>query len=81
MSVAEDIRNFIFDELMEGQPKEGDPVSDGKLDSLAMEQVIGFIEDTYNVAFTDDELVEENFTSIEAVAALVETKRNGRNEP
>jgi acyl carrier protein len=46
-----------------------------------MEQVIGFIEDTYNVAFTDDELVEENFTSIEAVAALVETKRNGRNEP
>jgi acyl carrier protein len=81
MSVAEDIRSFIFDELMEGQPKEGDPVSDGKLDSLALEQVIGFIEDTYDVAFTDDELVEENFTSIEAVAALVETKRNGRSDP
>jgi acyl carrier protein len=81
MSVAEDIRNFIFEELMEGQPKEGDPVSDGKLDSLALEQVIGFIEDTYDVAFTDDELVEENFTSIDAVAALVETKRNGRSEP
>jgi acyl carrier protein len=81
MSVAEDIRNFIFEELMEGQPKEGDPVSDGKLDSLALEQVIGFIEDTYDVAFTDDELVEENFTSIDAVAALVETKRNGRSDP
>ena len=75
MSVADEIRTFIFDELMEGQPAEGDPVAEGKLDSLAMEQVIGFIEDTYGITFSDEELVIDNFRSIGTVAELVERKR------
>ena len=79
MSVADDIRGFIFDELMEGQPAEGDPIADGKLDSLAMEQVIGFIEDRYNVTFADDELVLENFVDLATVSALVERKRAAGN--
>jgi acyl carrier protein len=75
VSVADEIRTFIFDELMEGQPAEGDPVAEGKLDSLAMEQVIGFIEDTYGITFSDEELVIDNFRSIGTVAELVERKR------
>jgi acyl carrier protein len=76
LTVADEIRTFIFDELMEGQPAEGDPIADGKLDSLAMEQVIGFIEDTYGIGFTDEDLVPENFTTLQAVAEFVEAKRS-----
>jgi acyl carrier protein len=75
VNVSEEIRTFIFDELMEGQPAEGDPIADGKLDSLAMEQVIGFIEDSYGVTFADDELVMDNFADLPTVSALVERKR------
>lgn len=81
MSVADEIRAFIFEELMEGQPAEGDPVAEGKLDSLAMEQVIGFIEDRYQVTFSDEELVLETFADLATVSALVERKRAARSEP
>jgi acyl carrier protein len=74
LSVADDIRAFIFDDLMDGQPAEGDPIAEGKLDSLAMEQVIGFMEDRFEVTFTDEELVQENFADLATVAALVERK-------
>ena len=75
VSVQDDIRSFIVDELMEGRPVDGDPIAQGKLDSLAMEQVIGFVEDRYDVTFGDDDLVLENFSSLEAVTSLVERKR------
>jgi acyl carrier protein len=75
VAVADEIRSFIFDELMDGQPADGDPIAEGKLDSLAMEQVIGFIEDRYDVTFTDEELVLQNFVDLETVSALVERKR------
>jgi acyl carrier protein len=75
VAVADEIRSFIFDELMDGQPAEGDPIAEGKLDSLAMEQVIGFIEDRYDVTFGDEELVLENFVDLKTVSALVERKR------
>jgi acyl carrier protein len=77
-STEDRIRSFIFDELMDGQPATGDPIAEGKLDSLAMEQVIGFLEDEYQVSFGDEDLVPENFTNLAAVAALVESKRAAR---
>jgi acyl carrier protein len=75
VAVADEIRSFIFDELMDGQAPEGDPIAEGKLDSLAMEQVIGFIEDRYDVTFTDEELVLQNFVDLQTVSALVERKQ------
>jgi acyl carrier protein len=74
MAVAEDIRGFIAEELLEGEQIEGDPIADGRLDSLALEQVIGFIEDHYGIVFEDDDLVLENFASLTALTALVEAK-------
>jgi acyl carrier protein len=71
------IRNFIEFELLDGAAAD-DPLADGLLDSLAVEQLAAFLEDAYGVHLDDDDFVAENFASIDAVAALVDRKRAAR---
>ena len=71
--VAETIRRFIDDELLEEESTE-DPLADGRLDSLSLEQLFAFIEETYGFEFADEELTAEAFADIDAAAALVERK-------
>ena len=59
---------------MDGETTGGDPIADGLLDSLALEQLIAFAEEQYDVMFEDEYLVAENFTDLKAVAGLVESK-------
>lgn len=76
MAVIDDIRGFVNSELLDGaEPGSGDPLQEGKLDSLAIEQIIGFCESQYDVTFEDDDLIAENFSSLEAIARLVESKQ------
>lgn len=44
------------------------------LDSMAIFEVISFIEDQYGIQVEDQDLVPENFESIKAIAALVAAK-------
>jgi acyl carrier protein len=55
----------------------GDPLSDGLLDSAAIAELAGFVEDEFGVVIDDDEMVPENFSSLDAFAALVDGKRTG----
>ena len=52
-----------------------DPLADGLLDSLAIEQLISFLEQQFALELADEDLVAANFTSVDRVAALVEMKR------
>ena len=56
-----------------GRPK--DALAEGLLDSLAIEQLIAFAEDTFAIEFDDEELVAENFVTVDSVAALIDAKR------
>jgi acyl carrier protein len=77
---ARRIRRFIMRELLE-EPFEGpDPLAAEALDSLAIEQLIEYIEGTFDVSFDDTELVRENFSSIPTLAALVNEKCRARKE-
>jgi acyl carrier protein len=75
------INRFIADVLAPDLPTDlgvtGDPLADGMLDSLAIEQLIDFIEDEFGVDLSDDELVGENFTSVDAVVRLIRSSRRG----
>ncbi|MFL5515974.1 MAG: phosphopantetheine-binding protein [Gemmatimonadales bacterium] len=72
------IRRFIVRELLE-EPFEGrDPLAAEACDSLALEQLIDYIEEEFGVAFEDEELVRENFSSIPTLAALVKAKQRAR---
>lgn len=48
----------------------------GVIDSLTMMELISFLESTYGIQVTDDELVPENFDSLAAIAGFVESKQH-----
>jgi acyl carrier protein len=66
--------SFIVEQLLD-QPFDGrDPLAAKVVDSLAVEQLVQYIEEEYGVKLRDEELIEENFESVPAVAALVDRK-------
>ncbi len=82
MSIHSDISDFILQKLNGGsgrtviEPAE-DLVELGLLDSLSVMRLIDFLEDTYDIEVDGEDVVPENFTTIEAIGALVERRRAG----
>ncbi|MCG8318720.1 MAG: acyl carrier protein [Cytophagales bacterium] len=79
MEIKESIRNYIKSELVNNKDHRELSDSDqliesGVIDSLGMMKLIGFLEDNHSVQIDDMELVPENFSSIDAIASLVEKK-------
>jgi acyl carrier protein len=73
-TICQDIRGF----LSSGLQREVGTVSDseslleaGIVDSLGVLSLVAFIEEQYSVQVSEDEMVPENFDSIEAMAAFV----------
>jgi acyl carrier protein len=50
-------------------------ISGGLLDSLGIIEVISFLEDKHGLSFGDNDLVQENFESVNSILALVEKKK------
>jgi acyl carrier protein len=75
LSTAERIRSFIEEELLDDPAEPGDPLTNGALDSLAIEQLVTFLWEDFGVTFRDDEVVEKNFSSVARLAELVDEKR------
>jgi acyl carrier protein len=74
---------FIRGELAAGNGDGAiDPDADllelGVLDSAGIAQLIAFCEETFGIAIADDELVPENFESINSIAELVSGKLASR---
>jgi len=46
----------------------------GIVDSTGVLEIIGFLEDTYEIEVADEEMIPENLDSIERIAALVQRK-------
>jgi acyl carrier protein len=72
------IREFLSDIVEDWN----DDVSDGAnlfamglLDSLAVHEVVGFLEDEFGVVFEDADLAVTNFASVDAMVAMVEGKQ------
>ena len=55
---------------------EGDPLAEEALDSLAIEQLVTYLEDSFGVTFGDEEIVARNFASVPTLARLVDQKRS-----
>ena len=77
MRTAKRIRRFVDELIDERVEKNEDPLALGLLDSLGIEQLINHLEEEYRIEFDDEELVWENFATVDTVAALVDTKRKG----
>lgn len=69
---------FIVGELIEeGLYAGGDPLAAGAVDSLGVEQLVTYVEEEFGVRLGDEDVVEENFESVPALAALVDSKQRG----
>ena len=73
---VESVSNFIVTEIMHGS--EGDTLDpqlglleEGIIDSLGLQQIITFIEQQFNITIDDDDLMPENFESVNAIADLI----------
>jgi acyl carrier protein len=72
------IRTFILEKFplaRKQQIKDSDPLLEsGVLDSLGVLDLVTFVEQEFSVHVADDELVPENFQTIDRIAAFIETK-------
>jgi acyl carrier protein len=76
--VSAQIRKFILEKFplaRKQQIKDSDPLLEsGVLDSLGVLDLVTFVEQEFSVHVADDELVPENFQTIDRIAAFIETK-------
>ena len=72
------IRKFILNKFPLARKQQikdsNNLLESGVLDSLGVLDLVSFVEQEFFVHVTDDELVPENFESIDRIAAFIETK-------
>lgn len=73
-SIERRLAAFIFDELLELPREDEDPLQAGAVDSLGIEQLVEYVAREYGVRLADAEMSRENFESVSALAALVDSK-------
>lgn len=70
------IREFITTQLARRSEQRriddrDDVISTGVIDSLGIVHLVGFLESSFGIRIRDDEIVPENFASVEAIASFV----------
>ena len=80
MSTQDRVRTFIIDELrFRGSAKDlkNDlPLLEKEiLDSMGIFQVVAFLESEFGIEIDDEDLVPDNFGTIDGIARLVESKQ------
>jgi acyl carrier protein len=74
------IKNFIELELVRAKGydnlKDTDSLIDsGIIDSLGIQMLMTYLERTFSIRINDDEVLPENFETIDAISKFVETKK------
>lgn len=74
-ATAKELRRYIVEELLDTPFDGDDPLAEGAVDSLGIEQLVEYVHEELGVEIEDDEIVDENLHSVDALAALVDSKR------
>ncbi len=79
-TVLKEIREYVVENFLLGD--EEDEFSDsesflesGLIDSTGILEVIAFLEETYEIAVDDEEMIPENLDSVDRVARFVVSKK------
>jgi len=80
MPTAETIEKFLIEELAadegSGELDHGEVLLAAELiDSLGIQELVVFLERTYGIKVQDDDLVADNFRSVNAIVQFVDGKR------
>jgi acyl carrier protein len=68
--------NFLLGEEIRGLPGSASLIEAGIIDSTGVLELVGFLEETYDIEITHAELVPENLDSIDRIVSFVHSKRN-----
>lgn len=75
--MVEALLKFVNEDLLLGDATvvtaADEIVLDGTIDSLGVVRIVGFIEDQFGIAVPAEDVVIENFRSIDAIAAYLAT--------
>ena len=79
MSVQDEIRQFIIDNFLMGQDSDSlkddsSFLEEGVIDSTGVLELVGFLEENYEIKVEDEELIPENLDSIKNICAYLELK-------
>ena len=74
-SIAAQLLRFMQEELLDLPYGGSDPLADEMIDSLGYELLAEYIDESFGVQLADDDMVAENFESLAALAALVESRQ------
>jgi acyl carrier protein len=81
MEYAEEIRNYIIENFLFEEDKnlmeDTSLIEYGIIDSTGILELVAFVEERFDVAVPDEELVPENFDSILNLANYIARKSNG----
>lgn len=84
LQLKSDIRNFVVENFLYGK-RDGleDDVSfleKGLIDSTGVLELVAFVEDKYGISVDDEELVPENFDSINRLSDFI-IRKTGTVQP
>jgi acyl carrier protein len=80
MNIKSEIRKYIIDNFLYGNDDNtlGDDVSfleNGIIDSTGVLELVSFVQETFKIKVKDDELIPDNFDSLNKLEAFVVTKQ------
>jgi acyl carrier protein len=75
---ADRLKDFVYEKFPLAKKRgvtNSDPLLDsGIIDSLGILQLIAFIENEFGIYFSDEDLLPENFQTLDALAAFMQQK-------
>jgi acyl carrier protein len=76
MDIAKEIEGFIVGEITQGEKvaRDEDLLAIDVLDSLAIAELVAFLEARFGIRVSDDDLMPENFKTIDEIVAFVAAK-------
>ncbi len=77
MTIQKTLQDFISKELLSGSfevETDESLLADGMVDSLGMLRLVTFIEETYSIQIPPEDLVIENFFTIDVIASYLSDK-------
>jgi acyl carrier protein len=83
MSISQDVEKYLLTETAVDLGRESlDPNEDlleqGIIDSLGLMRLVVFLEKTFAIEVSDEDMIPENFQSLKTITKLVEQRMQGR---
>ena len=85
-SLESKIRSFIVDNFLFGEGEndlgnEDSLLENGLIDSTGILELVAFIQQAFEIAIRDDEIVPDNLDSIDKISTFVRRKAETRGHP